>query len=49
VALYRQKLPEIGKVWQEVFGRFYPAMTLLGVTGLMEPGCVIEIDGIAAR
>jgi enamine deaminase RidA (YjgF/YER057c/UK114 family) len=49
VAAYRQNLSEIGKVWQAVFGKFYPAMTLLGVTALMEEGCVVEIDGIAAR
>lgn len=49
VGAYRRQLSEIGKVWQEVFGKFYPAMTLLGVSALMEPGCVLEIDGIAAR
>jgi enamine deaminase RidA (YjgF/YER057c/UK114 family) len=49
VAAYRERLPEIGRTWREVFGKHYPAMTLLGVTALMEPGCVVEIDGIAAR
>jgi enamine deaminase RidA (YjgF/YER057c/UK114 family) len=49
VAAYRKQLADIGKVWQEIFGRFYPAMTLLGVSALMEPDCVLEIDGIAAR
>jgi len=49
VAAYRAKLSEIGKVWREALGKTYPAMTLIGVTGLMEPGAVIEIDGIAAK
>jgi enamine deaminase RidA (YjgF/YER057c/UK114 family) len=49
VALYRAKLAELGHVWREVFGKHYPAMTLLGVRELMEPGSVLEIDGIAAR
>lgn len=49
VAAYRARLAEIGKVWREVLGKAYPAMTLLGVTALMEPGCVVEIDGIAAK
>lgn len=49
VAAYRAKLGEIGKAWRDAFGKVYPAMTLLGVTALMEPGCVVEIDGIAAK
>jgi enamine deaminase RidA (YjgF/YER057c/UK114 family) len=49
VAAYRANLSEIGRVWREALGKTYPAMTLIGVTGLMEPGAVIEIDGIAAK
>ena len=49
VAAYRAKLADLGAVWREAFGKVYPAMTLLGVTELMEPGCVVEIDGIAAK
>lgn len=49
VAGYRTKMSELGRVWREVFGKHYPAMTLIGVSGLMEPGSVLEIDGIAAR
>jgi enamine deaminase RidA (YjgF/YER057c/UK114 family) len=49
VAAYRASLADIGRVWREEFGKVYPAMTLLGVTALMEPGCVVEIDGIAAK
>jgi enamine deaminase RidA (YjgF/YER057c/UK114 family) len=49
VGAYRAKLAEIGKVWRDAFGKVYPAMTLIGVIALMEPGCVVEIDGIAAK
>jgi enamine deaminase RidA (YjgF/YER057c/UK114 family) len=49
VAAYRAKLSEIGQIWREALGKTYPAMTLIGVTALMEPGAVIEIDGIAAK
>jgi enamine deaminase RidA (YjgF/YER057c/UK114 family) len=49
VPLYRAKVKELGAIWREICGRHYPAMTLLGVVELMEPGCVLEIDGLAAR
>jgi enamine deaminase RidA (YjgF/YER057c/UK114 family) len=49
VAAYRASLADIGRIWREELGKVYPAMTLLGVTALMEPGCVVEIDGIAAK
>ena len=46
---YRANLKELGVIWKEEFGRHYPAMTLLGVNGLMEVGSVVEIDGLAAK
>lgn len=49
VPAYRARTKELGAIWREVFGRTFPAMTLLGVTDLMEPGCVVEIDGLAIR
>lgn len=49
VPAYRANLKSIGAEWKEVFGRHFPAMTLLGVTQLMEPGAVVEIDGYAAQ
>ena len=49
VAEYRANLKELGAIWREVFGRVFPAMTLIGVTGLLAPGCVVEIDGVALR
>jgi enamine deaminase RidA (YjgF/YER057c/UK114 family) len=49
VAAYRSRLAEIGAVWREAFGKYYPAMTLIGVRDLMEAGAVVEIDGYAVR
>ncbi len=46
---YRANLKALGAIWKEEFGREYPAMTLLGVSGLMEVGSVVEIDGLAAK
>jgi enamine deaminase RidA (YjgF/YER057c/UK114 family) len=41
---YRERLPELGQVWQRRFGRHYPAMALLGVASLFDPVAVIEIE-----
>jgi enamine deaminase RidA (YjgF/YER057c/UK114 family) len=48
-AEYKAKLREIGAVYREFFGRHYPAMTLVEVSGLFDDdhGCVIEVEGIA--
>ena len=45
---YRANSKEIGKIWQRLIGRDYPAMTLVGVTRLWDVGAVLEIEGIAA-
>jgi enamine deaminase RidA (YjgF/YER057c/UK114 family) len=47
VPRYREALKELGQVWREVLGPVYPAMTLLGVSGLFDEGAVLEIDGLA--
>ncbi|MEA3063294.1 MAG: hypothetical protein QOJ94_3075 [Sphingomonadales bacterium] len=44
---YRVGLKEIGAVWKEVMGRIYPAMAVVGVSGLVEPEARIEIEAIA--
>jgi enamine deaminase RidA (YjgF/YER057c/UK114 family) len=44
---YRGALPQIGAVWREVMGRTYPAMAVVGVTGLVEPAARIEIEATA--
>jgi enamine deaminase RidA (YjgF/YER057c/UK114 family) len=47
VETYRDSLRELGAAYRERFGKHFPAMCLLGVTGLFEPGTVIEIEGLA--
>ena len=44
---YRSALPEIGAIYREVMGRNFPAMAVVGVTGLVEPKARIEIETIA--
>jgi enamine deaminase RidA (YjgF/YER057c/UK114 family) len=44
---YRAGLAEIGAVWRETMGRNYPAMAVVGVTGLVEPAARIEIEAMA--
>jgi enamine deaminase RidA (YjgF/YER057c/UK114 family) len=44
---YRAATKELGAVWRRHFGRFYPAMTLVGVTELVDPQALIEIDADA--
>ena len=44
---YRAALPEIGAVWKEVMGRVYPAMAVVGVSALVEPEALIEIEATA--
>ena len=45
---YRAAAKELGGLWRERFGKHYPAMALLGVAGLVEPGAMVEIQAIAA-
>ena len=44
---YRSSLAEIGAAWRQVMGRSFPAMAVVGVTGLVEPAARIEIEAIA--
>ncbi len=44
---YLERLPEIGKVYREVMGRFFPTMTAVQVTALMEDRAKVEIQAIA--
>ncbi|MFS8069908.1 MAG: RidA family protein [Byssovorax sp.] len=45
---YRASVRPIGRVWRERFGRHYPAMALVAVSGLLEPRAKVEIETIAA-
>lgn len=44
---YRQATPAIGEGWRARMGRHYPAMSLVKVAGLVEPGALVEIEGVA--
>jgi len=44
---YRAHSREIGKTWQSLLGKNFPAMTLVGVTRLWDDKALVEIEGIA--
>ncbi len=44
---YLASLEEVGRVYRRIMGRHFPAMALLEVRGLLEPGARIEIEGTA--
>jgi len=44
---YRANAKEIGKIWQKLIGKNYPAMTLVGVTKLWDASALLEIEGVA--
>jgi enamine deaminase RidA (YjgF/YER057c/UK114 family) len=48
MAAYTASARELGRVYREIIGDHYPAMTLLGVAGLVEPGALVEIEATAA-
>ncbi len=45
--LYREHLKEIGAVYRNYFGKYFPAMSLVEVSALFEDSALIEIEGIA--
>ena len=47
LAAYRGSLKGLGPIWRAHMGRNYPAMALVGVTGLVEPEALIEIETTA--
>ena len=44
---YRDSREALGQAWREVVGKHYPAMSLLEVKGLYEPGALVEIEATA--
>lgn len=44
---YRGATRAIGEGWRARMGTYYPAMSLVKVAGLLEPGALVEIEGIA--
>jgi enamine deaminase RidA (YjgF/YER057c/UK114 family) len=45
-AYWSHKKP-LGAVYREVFGKYFPAITLVEIKRLYNPDCMIEISGIA--
>jgi len=45
---YLADLRGLGEVYRRVLGRHFPAMTLVEVSALVEPGAKIEIEATAA-
>lgn len=44
---YRDAQREIGEGWRARMGSYWPAMSLVKVSGLIEPGALVEIEGTA--
>src|SRR4051812_4236134 len=44
---YRAATTAIGEGWRARMGKHYPAMSLVKVAGLLEPGALCEIEGVA--
>lgn len=44
---YLASTREIGTAWRELIGGWYPAMALVEVAGLLEPGALVEIEATA--
>lgn len=44
---YVANLREIGAIYRETIGKHYPAMAVVQVAGLVEPGACIEIETTA--
>jgi enamine deaminase RidA (YjgF/YER057c/UK114 family) len=45
---YARHRRELGERYRELMGRHYPAMALVEVKGLLEPGARVEIEATAA-
>jgi enamine deaminase RidA (YjgF/YER057c/UK114 family) len=44
---YRDAQKVIGEGWRARMASYYPAMSLVRVSGLIEPGALVEIEGTA--
>ena len=44
---YLNNKKPLGSVYKEVFGRHFPAITLVEVKSLYNPDCMVEISGVA--
>ncbi len=46
-AAYRTSLPQLSDAYRKHFGRHYPAIALLEVKGLFDPGALVELVCVA--
>ena len=46
---YKAAASEVGAAYRAVFGKHYPASTLVEVKGLYEPDAVFEVECVALR
>jgi enamine deaminase RidA (YjgF/YER057c/UK114 family) len=49
VKAYKTNLRAIGSAYREVFGRHFPATTLVEVSSLFDPDALVEIEAVAVR
>ncbi|NQV79189.1 MAG: RidA family protein [Alphaproteobacteria bacterium] len=47
IADYRARVAEVGTVYREVLGKVFPAMAVVAVSELVEPGAKVEIEATA--
>jgi enamine deaminase RidA (YjgF/YER057c/UK114 family) len=47
IVAYRAARKQLGPIWREHMGNFYPAMALVGVAALVEPEALVEIQAVA--
>ncbi len=45
---YRASAKPLRQAWRDRLGKHYPAMALVAVAGLVEPGALVEIMALAA-
>jgi enamine deaminase RidA (YjgF/YER057c/UK114 family) len=47
VQAYHDNTKPLGKLYREIFGKYFPAITLVEVKGLYNRDCMIEVSGMA--
>jgi len=47
LAAWRASLGPLGEAWRARFGRYYPAMALVEVKGLVDRGALVEMEATA--
>lgn len=47
MAAYRASAKPLGPMWRAVMGRNFPAMSVIGVSALVEPEALVELEAVA--